>query len=76
MDAKPYVMKISLATVNDQLHAFAKDYAAAVEKDSGGRIKGEIYPASQLGIDAAPGRGRAVWPNSMSNRSAGIFGGH
>ena len=48
-DSKSYVMKISLATVNDPLHEFAKDYAAAVEKDSGGRIKTEIYPASQLG---------------------------
>jgi len=48
-DDKPYVMKIALATVNDPLHEFAKDYAAAVEKDSGGRIKVEIYPASQLG---------------------------
>lgn len=48
-DDKPYVMKISLATVNDPLHAFAKNYAAAVEKDSGGRIKTEIYPASRLG---------------------------
>ena len=48
-DGNPYVMKISLATVNDPLHEFAKGYAAAVEKDSGGRIKTEIYPASQLG---------------------------
>ena len=46
---KPYVMKISLATVNDPLHEFAKNYAAAIEKDSAGRIKVEIYPASQLG---------------------------
>jgi TRAP-type transport system periplasmic protein len=48
-DDKPYVMKIALAPLNDALHHFAKDYAAAVEKDSGGRIKAEIYPGSQLG---------------------------
>ncbi|MFZ3357275.1 MAG: TRAP transporter substrate-binding protein [Xanthobacteraceae bacterium] len=48
-DGKPIVMKIALATVNDPLHDFAKDYAAAVEKDSAGRIKVEIYPSSQLG---------------------------
>ena len=48
-DDKPNVMKISLATVNDALQQFANTYAAAVEKDSGGRIKVEIYPASQLG---------------------------
>ena len=48
-DDKPYVMKIALATVNDALHQFAKGYAAVVERDSGGRIKVEIYPESRLG---------------------------
>jgi TRAP-type C4-dicarboxylate transport system substrate-binding protein len=44
-----YTMKITLATLNDQIHAFAKNYGAALEKNSGGRIKTEVYPASQLG---------------------------
>jgi len=48
-DDKPVVMKISLATVDDVLHQFASNYGAAVERDSGGRIKVEIYPASRLG---------------------------
>jgi TRAP-type transport system periplasmic protein len=48
-DDKPIVMKISLATLDDGLHQYAKNYAAAVEKDSNGRIKTEVYPASQLG---------------------------
>ena len=48
-DDKPIVMKIALATLDDVLHQYAKNYAAAVEKDSAGRIKVEIYPASQLG---------------------------
>ncbi len=48
-DHKPYVMKISTATVGEAQHQFSMDYAAAIEKDSGGRIKTEIYPASQLG---------------------------
>jgi TRAP-type C4-dicarboxylate transport system substrate-binding protein len=51
-DDKPHVMKITLATRDDGLHQFAKSYAAAVERDSGGRIKPEIYPASQLGAIA------------------------
>lgn len=46
---KTYTMKITLATINDQIHQFVRNYAAALEKDSGGRIKTEIYPASQLG---------------------------
>jgi TRAP-type C4-dicarboxylate transport system substrate-binding protein len=42
-------MKMTLPTLNDPSYVFAKNYAAALEKDSGGRIKPEIYPASQLG---------------------------
>ena len=48
-DDKTYVMKFTLPTVNEAQHQLAKNYAAAVERDSGGRIKTEIYPASQLG---------------------------
>jgi TRAP-type C4-dicarboxylate transport system substrate-binding protein len=48
-DSKTYVMKLSTATLNDTQHEWMKRFAAAVEKDSGGRIKGEVYPASQLG---------------------------
>jgi TRAP-type transport system periplasmic protein len=48
-DDRSYVMKISLPALNDPTHQFSKNYAAAVERDSGGRIKAEIYPASQLG---------------------------
>ena len=48
-DGKTYVMKIALATLDEVLHQYAKNYAAALEKASGGRIKAEIYPASQLG---------------------------
>jgi TRAP-type transport system periplasmic protein len=46
---KNYVMKIALATQDDSLQQFANDYAAAVQRDSGGRIKAEVYPGSQLG---------------------------
>jgi TRAP-type C4-dicarboxylate transport system substrate-binding protein len=48
-DDKTYVMKITTPTLNDAPHQLAKNYAAAVERDSGGRIKAEVYPASQLG---------------------------
>lgn len=46
---KTYVMKITTPTLNAALDQYAKVYGAAVEKDSGGRIKVEVYPASQLG---------------------------
>jgi TRAP-type C4-dicarboxylate transport system substrate-binding protein len=40
---------MSTATVNDTQHEWLRRFGAAVEKDSGGRIKAEIYAASQLG---------------------------
>ncbi len=46
---KTFTMKITTPTLNAALDLYAKVYGAAVEKDSGGRIKVEIYPASQLG---------------------------
>jgi TRAP-type transport system periplasmic protein len=46
---KTYTMKMSLPTLNDPSYVFAKNYAAALEKDSGGRIKAQIFPLSQLG---------------------------
>ena len=42
-------MKFTLPTLNDPSYQFTKSYAAAIERDSAGRIKTEIYPASQLG---------------------------
>jgi TRAP-type transport system periplasmic protein len=48
-DDKTYVMKISTPTIHDIPDKWAEEYAAAVEKDSGGRIKVQLYPASQLG---------------------------
>jgi TRAP-type transport system periplasmic protein len=47
--AQTYVMKITLPTINEQTHQYAKNLAARVAADSGGRIKTEVYPASQLG---------------------------
>src|ERR1700728_277342 len=46
---QPYVMKISTPTIHDIPDTFARNFGAALEKDSGGRIKVEVYPASQLG---------------------------
>jgi len=46
---KTLVMKITTPTINDVPDTYGRNFAAAVEKDSGGRIKGEVYPASQLG---------------------------
>ncbi|HEY2530418.1 MAG TPA: TRAP transporter substrate-binding protein [Xanthobacteraceae bacterium] len=44
-----YVMKISTPTIHDIPNKWTENFAAAVEKGSGGRIKAQLYPASQLG---------------------------
>jgi TRAP-type transport system periplasmic protein len=44
-----YLMKISTPTIHDIPDTWAKNFGAALEKDSGGRIKVQVYPASQLG---------------------------
>jgi TRAP-type C4-dicarboxylate transport system substrate-binding protein len=43
------VMKVTSATINDVIHHWMKSFKAAVEARSAGRIKVELYPASQLG---------------------------
>jgi TRAP-type C4-dicarboxylate transport system substrate-binding protein len=47
--AQTMVMKLSTATLNDAQHEWMKRFAAKIETASGGRIKAELYPASQLG---------------------------
>jgi TRAP-type transport system periplasmic protein len=46
---KAIVMKITTPTLNAALDLYARQLAIDVEKDTGGRIKVEVYPASQLG---------------------------
>ncbi|HSW05902.1 TRAP transporter substrate-binding protein [Aquabacterium sp.] len=45
----PVVMKLASATINDVIHHWMKTFKAAVEARAPGRIKVELYPASQLG---------------------------
>ena len=44
-DDKTYVMKIGTPTVNDTPENFVRLFGPMVEKDSGGRIKIELYSA-------------------------------
>lgn len=45
----PVVMKVGTATLNDLQHEWYRRFAVDVEKRTLGRLKVEIYPASQLG---------------------------
>jgi len=47
--AQNFTMKFGTATVNEPQHEYIKLYKEEIEKTSGGRIKVEIYPQSQLG---------------------------
>lgn len=47
--AQTYTLKIGNATLNDVQHEWQKRWGARVEKRAAGRIKVEIYPASQIG---------------------------
>jgi TRAP-type transport system periplasmic protein len=47
--AQQFNVKIGLATLDDAQNVWADQYAAMLEKDSGGRIKASVYPDSQLG---------------------------
>lgn len=46
---KTYTMKFTTPTINAAPDRYARNLAAAIAKDSGGRIKTSVYPASQLG---------------------------
>ena len=73
---KTYVMKLGTATINKSQHEWCKRFAAMVEKDSGGRIKGEIYPASQLGPIPREIEGVQFGAIQGYSRPAGISGRH
>ena len=47
--AQQFTMKLSSPTINDVSQEWMKAFKAGVEARSGGKIKVELYPASQLG---------------------------
>ncbi len=61
---KTFVMKIATATSNEVQHEWMRRFAATIERRVGGRIKVELYPASQAGIDSAHDRGDSTWVHS------------
>ena len=58
--AQQFTMKLSSPTVNDAAHEWMKAFKTGVEQRSGGKIKVEIYPASQLGQIPATVEGVAM----------------
>ena len=70
---KTYTMKMTLPTLNDPSYFFAKAYAAALEKDSGGRIKTGDFSGEPIGLDPAADRRHPIRRHPMRAHSAGIL---
>jgi len=47
--AATFNLKCATATINDTQHELCKRFVAHLEKVSNGRIKGQVFPASQIG---------------------------
>lgn len=58
--AQSFTMKISSPTVNDTTHAWMKEAKSGIEQRTGGKLKVEMYPASQLGQIPATVEGVAM----------------
>ncbi len=48
--AGTFTLKCALATVNDVQHEWCKRFAARLERRTNGAIKGQVFPANQLGL--------------------------
>ena len=71
--AQTFTMKISSPTVNDLTQEWAKEFKAAIEARSGGRIKVEYYPANQLGQIPATVEGVALGTIEAVVPASGFF---
>jgi C4-dicarboxylate-binding protein DctP len=72
-NAQQFTMKLSSPTVNDAPHEWMKAFKVGVEQRSGGRIKVEIYPASQLGQIPATVEGVAMGTIEMALPAVGFL---
>jgi len=73
--AQQFTMKLSTPTANDATVEWMKAFKAGVEPRSGGRIKVEIYPASQLGPIPRTVEGVALGTIEMTVPAVGFFVG-
>ena len=48
-DSKTYTMKLGSLTNHDEVNEWLNMFVAGIEKKSGGRLKGQIFPSGQLG---------------------------
>lgn len=73
--AQQFTMKLSTPTTGDVTIEWMNVFKAGVEKRSGGRIKVEIYPASQLGQIPRTVEGVALGTIEMTVPAVGFYVG-
>ena len=75
-DKTPMVMKISLAALNDPLHQFAKDFAAADRQGFRRPHQDRNLSGEPARLDPAPDRRHAIRRHPMRGHAAGILFRH
>jgi TRAP-type transport system periplasmic protein len=73
--AQQFTMKLSSPTINDVAQEWMKGFKSGVESRSGGRVKVEIYPASQLGPIPRTVEGVALGTIEMTIPATGFLAG-
>lgn len=71
--AQQYTMKLSTSTSGDALVEWLNTFAKGVNASSGGRIKAEVYPASQLGSIPRTIEGVALGTIEVSFNASGFY---
>jgi TRAP-type transport system periplasmic protein len=72
-NAQQFTMKLSTSTSGDALVEWLNSFAKGVQSSSGGRIKAEVYPASQLGSIPRTIEGVALGTIEMSFNASGFY---
>ncbi|MEO7242019.1 MAG: TRAP transporter substrate-binding protein [Variovorax sp.] len=73
--AQTYTMKLSTSTNNDVLFEWLNTFKRGIEASSGGKIKAEVYPSSQLGSIPRTIEGVALGTIEVSMNASGFFEG-
>jgi len=73
--AQQFTMKLSTSTSGDALVEWLNTFAKGVQSSTGGKVKAEVYPASQLGAIPRTIEGVALGTIEMSLNASGFYEG-
>ena len=74
-NAQQFTMKLSTSTSGDALVEWLNTFAKGVQASTGGKVKAEVYPASQLGAIPRTIEGVALGTIEMSLNASGFYEG-